>query len=158
MILFRPSLRLWNSPVETCYCTFFLLPNKSLSVCMILKIYWFFNIYMFIGKGDMAVAQAMGSNVFDILLGLGLPWILKTLIFDPNSTIEVQSVGLIISCLSIFVSVVLFIVLVCYYEFKLVKRIGYILVLAYVVFIFISILLEVFVWSGYHLPTCKLDI
>ena len=106
----------------------------------------------------MAVAQAMGSNVFDILLGLGLPWILKTLIFDLNSTIEVQSVGLVISCLSIFLSVVLFICLVCYYEFKLVKRMGFILVAAYVVFIVISILLEVYVWSGYHLPTCKLDI
>ncbi|MDA9097425.1 calcium/sodium antiporter [bacterium] len=26
------------------------------------------------GAGDMAVANAVGSNVFDILLGLGLPW------------------------------------------------------------------------------------
>ena len=26
------------------------------------------------GLGDMAVANAVGSNVFDIWLGLGLPW------------------------------------------------------------------------------------
>jgi Ca2+/Na+ antiporter len=26
------------------------------------------------GQGDMAVANAVGSNVFDIWLGLGLPW------------------------------------------------------------------------------------
>jgi len=31
------------------------------------------------GKGDMAVANAVGSNTFDILLGLGGPWLLKTL-------------------------------------------------------------------------------
>lgn len=29
------------------------------------------------GMGDMAVANAVGSNTFDILLGLGLPWFLK---------------------------------------------------------------------------------
>ena len=103
----------------------------------------------------MAVAQAMGSNVFDILLGLGLPWVLKTLIFDLNSTIEVQSVGLIISCLSIFLSVVLFMALIQYYEFKLVKRIGIIMVTAYVIFLIVSVLLEVYVWVDYHLPTCR---
>merc|ERR1719272_2047699 len=33
------------------------------------------------GQGDMAVSNAIGSNLFDILLGLGLPWMLGTLIF-----------------------------------------------------------------------------
>merc|ERR1711988_1480817 len=32
------------------------------------------------GQGDMAVSNAIGSNVFDILLGLGLPWTLGALI------------------------------------------------------------------------------
>merc|ERR1712096_115436 len=32
------------------------------------------------GKGDMAVANAVGSNTFDILLGLGAPWLAATLI------------------------------------------------------------------------------
>merc|ERR1719499_1789410 len=32
------------------------------------------------GKGDMAVANAIGSNVFDILIGLGFPWFLRGLI------------------------------------------------------------------------------
>ncbi|EER12758.1 Sodium/potassium/calcium exchanger 4 precursor, putative [Perkinsus marinus ATCC 50983] len=29
------------------------------------------------GEGDMAVSNAVGSNVFDIMLGLGVPWTLK---------------------------------------------------------------------------------
>lgn len=29
------------------------------------------------GKGDMAVSSSIGSNIFDILVGLPLPWILK---------------------------------------------------------------------------------
>ena len=32
------------------------------------------------GQGDMAVANVLGSNVFNIFLGLGLPWFIKTLI------------------------------------------------------------------------------
>mmetsp|Transcript_58162 Transcript_58162/g.125723 ORF Transcript_58162/g.125723 Transcript_58162/m.125723 type:complete len:560 (-) Transcript_58162:234-1913(-) len=31
------------------------------------------------GEGDMAIANALGSNVFDILLGLGLPWMIARL-------------------------------------------------------------------------------
>ena len=31
------------------------------------------------GRGDMAIANAVGSNIFDILLGLGLPWIIVLL-------------------------------------------------------------------------------
>merc|ERR1719253_90371 len=33
------------------------------------------------GQGDMAVSNAIGSNVFDILLGLGIPWMLNGLIY-----------------------------------------------------------------------------
>jgi Ca2+/Na+ antiporter len=31
------------------------------------------------GEGDMAVCNALGSNVFDILLGLGVPWLIRTI-------------------------------------------------------------------------------
>ena len=29
-----------------------------------------------LGEGDMAVSSSIGSNVFDILVGLPLPWIM----------------------------------------------------------------------------------
>merc|ERR1739838_1236638 len=29
------------------------------------------------GQGDMAVSSSIGSNIFDILVGLPIPWILK---------------------------------------------------------------------------------
>ena len=34
------------------------------------------------GQGDMAIANAVGSNVFDILFGLGLPWLIADLVFQ----------------------------------------------------------------------------
>ena len=32
------------------------------------------------GKGGMAVSNSIGSNTFDILLCLGLPWLVKSLL------------------------------------------------------------------------------
>ncbi|KAL8194307.1 UNVERIFIED_CONTAM: hypothetical protein K2H54_013756 [Gekko kuhli] len=38
------------------------------------------------GLGDMAVSNSIGSNVFDILIGLGLPWSLQTLAVNYGSS------------------------------------------------------------------------
>lgn len=40
------------------------------------------------GMGDMAVSNSIGSNVFDILVGLGLPWALKTLAINYGSDVS----------------------------------------------------------------------
>merc|ERR1711865_1221607 len=57
--------------------------------------------------GDMAIANAVGSNVFDILLGLGFPWMLRGLINigddDPcNDTFTVKKCGIEISVAILF--------------------------------------------------------
>merc|ERR1712037_130970 len=44
------------------------------------------------GKGDMAVSSSIGSNLFDVTVGLPLPWLLYTLIFQRD--MEVNSVGI----------------------------------------------------------------
>lgn len=45
------------------------------------------------GLGDMAVSNAIGSNVFDILICLGIPWFLETCVKDPGSYVQVYSQG-----------------------------------------------------------------
>lgn len=42
----------------------------------------------------MAVSNAVGSNVFDILICLGLPWFIKTAIIKPGSDVPVISKGI----------------------------------------------------------------
>lgn len=49
--------------------------------------------HTFPGYGDMAVSNAVGSNVFDILICLGLPWFMQTAIIRPGSTVDVYSKG-----------------------------------------------------------------
>ena len=41
----------------------------------------------------MATSNAIGSNVFDILVCLGIPWFLQTVIVDPGSVVRVLSKG-----------------------------------------------------------------
>ena len=47
------------------------------------------------GHGDMAVSNALGSNVFDILICLGLPWFISTAIVNPDEYVKVTSKGTI---------------------------------------------------------------
>merc|ERR1719154_445726 len=44
------------------------------------------------GKGDMAVSSSIGSNLFDVTVGLPGPWLLYTIIF--GRAMEVNSVGI----------------------------------------------------------------
>ena len=44
------------------------------------------------GQGDMAVSNAVGSNVFDILICLGVPWLLQT-IMKSGAPVQVYSEG-----------------------------------------------------------------
>lgn len=46
------------------------------------------------GYGDMAVSNAVGSNVFDILVCLGLPWLIQTTILVPGGHVNVISKGM----------------------------------------------------------------
>jgi len=41
----------------------------------------------------MAVSNAIGSNVFDILLCLGLPWFLQTTVVNRSQPVQVYSAG-----------------------------------------------------------------
>lgn len=40
------------------------------------------------GLGDMAVSNTIGSNVFDILVGLGVPWALQTMCVSYGSVVN----------------------------------------------------------------------
>jgi len=101
------------------------------------------------GHGDMAVSSSIGSNIFDILVGLPLPWILYTCIIYPNETIPIQSDGLIIMVLSLLLMVAFVCLAVHYYGWTLSIKLAYVFVFLYIIFVAESLLLE----YGYLIPT-----
>ena len=45
------------------------------------------------GEGDMAVSSSIGSNIFDILVGLPIPWLVYTLVPRLPGTVTVSFTG-----------------------------------------------------------------
>lgn len=84
------------------------------------------------GRGDMAVSNAIGSNIFDILVGLGLPFIIVMLI--SGETIEAGG-NLQSSSAILFISVVLLFILLLVSKWKVGKLTGIILLGLYLFYL-----------------------
>ena len=85
------------------------------------------------GRGSMAVANAIGSNIFDILICLGLPWLIA-LLFMGKQVIEVGTGDLIGSVL-ILISTVVILFIFLYTDRLLTKKEGWGLVGLYVLYV-----------------------
>ncbi|XP_041838722.1 sodium/potassium/calcium exchanger 3-like isoform X1 [Melanotaenia boesemani] len=107
------------------------------------------------GMGDMAISNSIGSNVFDILVGLGLPWALQTLCIDYGSNIHLNSRGLIFSVGLLLASVFFTVVGVHLNKWTLDRRLGLICLIMYAIFLCFSILIEFNVFIFVNLPMCR---
>jgi len=92
------------------------------------------------GQGDMAVSSSVGSNIFDILVGLPLPWILYSAV-NKGEKINVASEGLIRSLLILIVMLVLVVISIHCQGWKLTKTLGGFMFLFYILFLVQAILL-----------------
>ncbi|XP_034399373.1 sodium/potassium/calcium exchanger 3-like [Cyclopterus lumpus] len=91
------------------------------------------------GMGDMAVSNSIGSNIFDVLLGLGFPWALRTLIVSYGSVVTINSKGLVYSVILLLASVILTVLCVHLNCWKLDRRLGLCLILLYAIFLLCSV-------------------
>lgn len=92
------------------------------------------------GMGDMAVSNSIGSNIFDILLGLGFPWALRTLVVDHGSSVSINNKGLVYSVILLLASVFLTVMSVHLNRWRLDRRLGLGLLFLYAIFLLCSIL------------------
>jgi len=94
------------------------------------------------GYGDMAVSSSIGSNVFDILVGLPVPWMIKTGVISIGKQVEIKSDYLLAQTLTLIMMVGLLVGSIMFTGWKLGKRLGFIMFLLYVVFLVISLYME----------------
>ncbi|XP_051876135.1 sodium/potassium/calcium exchanger 2-like isoform X1 [Pristis pectinata] len=93
------------------------------------------------GLGDMAVSSSVGSNIFDITVGLPLPWLLKA--FATNfGPVKVSSNGLFCAIVLLFVMLLFVILSIGACRWKMNKVLGLIMFVLYIVFLITSVLLE----------------
>ncbi|XP_058639382.1 sodium/potassium/calcium exchanger 2-like isoform X6 [Onychostoma macrolepis] len=93
------------------------------------------------GLGDMAVSSSVGSNIFDITVGLPLPWLLYS-IANSMSPVRVSSNGLFCAIVLLFIMLLFVIISIAACKWKMSKLLGFLMFLLYIVFLVVSVLLE----------------
>jgi K+-dependent Na+/Ca+ exchanger-like protein len=91
------------------------------------------------GRNGMAISNAIGSNIFDILFGLGLPWLMVILI--KGSPVTVETSDLHSSVLVLFLSLVAIFLIMLINKWKLGKKSGILLISLYLAYIVWTIFL-----------------
>lgn len=94
------------------------------------------------GRGDMAVSSSIGSNIFDILFGLPVPWLIKTAIVAPGTYVSIQSDGMTIMALSLFLMVAFVILSIQHFGWKLSRKLAYLFAALYLLFLVEALLIE----------------
>uniref|UniRef100_W5N9S6 Solute carrier family 24 member 4a n=1 Tax=Lepisosteus oculatus TaxID=7918 RepID=W5N9S6_LEPOC len=107
------------------------------------------------GLGDMAVSNTIGSNVFDILVGLGVPWGIQTLAVNYGSEVKINSRGLVYSVVLLLGSVALTVLGIHFNKWKLDLKLGIYVLVLYAVFLCFSIMIEYNVFTFVNLPMCQ---
>ncbi|XP_052129356.1 sodium/potassium/calcium exchanger 3 [Frankliniella occidentalis] len=109
------------------------------------------------GHGSMGISNSIGSNTFDILLCLGLPWFIKAS-FLPTAKghhyVNINSRGLEYSAISLLSTLLLLYVTFYANKFKLDRKMGQACLAMYVVFLILATLIELNVFFVVNLPTC----
>ncbi|XP_069321335.1 sodium/potassium/calcium exchanger 4 isoform X1 [Eulemur rufifrons] len=109
------------------------------------------------GLGDMAVSNTIGSNVFDILVGLGVPWGLQTMVINYGSTVKINSRGLVYSVALLLGSVALTVLGIHLNKWRLDRKLGIYVLVLYAIFLCFSIMIEFNVFTFVNLPMCRED-
>ena len=104
-----------------------------------------------------AVSKSIGLNTFNILICLGLPWMIKAIqtgVEEDKWIVKVESPALNYSVVSLLISLIILYSILLASRFLLSKTLGFVTLIIYAVFLTISLLFELNVFYDVNLPTC----
>ncbi|XP_056268115.1 sodium/potassium/calcium exchanger 1-like isoform X2 [Pseudoliparis swirei] len=103
------------------------------------------------GLGDMAVSSSVGSNIFDITVGLPVPWLIYTLLHD-GEPVTVKSNGLFCAIVLLFLMLLFVIISIAVCRWRMSRKLGLTMFVLYFVFLVLSVMLE------YRVLVCPVSI
>ncbi|XP_049310402.1 sodium/potassium/calcium exchanger 3 isoform X1 [Bactrocera dorsalis] len=109
------------------------------------------------GHGSMGICNSIGSNTFDILLCLGVPWLIKAVFFpiqQGQNYVGINSAGLEYSAITLLSTLFLLYITFSFNKFKLDRKVGMACLVMYLVFMIFASLIELNVFFRVNLPTC----
>ncbi|KAL3288167.1 hypothetical protein HHI36_002618, partial [Cryptolaemus montrouzieri] len=92
------------------------------------------------GFGDMAVSSSVGSNIFDVTVGLPVPWLLFGIFY--GKPVEVNSVGMVCSITILFMMLLFVILSIACFRWKMNRGLGFTMFMLYFVFVAVSLMFE----------------
>lgn len=107
-------------------------------------------------QADVAISFLLGSNIFEVLVGLGSPWLIQT-IRNPGTAVELPSRGLIYCTLCALLTTVLVVAFAFVARFRLNKAFGIGLLCWYIFFVLTSCLYHLNVFGNVNPPSCPSD-
>ncbi|XP_066138577.1 sodium/potassium/calcium exchanger 4-like isoform X2 [Euwallacea fornicatus] len=109
------------------------------------------------GHGSMGISSSIGSNTFDILLCLGVPWFIKSAYYPKvkgEHWIIINSQGINYSAFCLLTTLVLLYTLIYFNRFKLDRKISFACLIMYVAFLVFASLMELNVFFPVNLLIC----
>ncbi|XP_063679666.1 sodium/potassium/calcium exchanger 1-like isoform X4 [Bolinopsis microptera] len=88
------------------------------------------------GLGDMAVSSSLGSNLFDICVGLPIPWLVA---IACNKEIKVDADGMFCSVLMLFAMLMAIIIIIAISKWKMTKVLGLSMFCSYFVYLAVAL-------------------
>lgn len=98
------------------------------------------------GHGDMAVSSSIGSNIFDVTVGLPVPWLVASSI-DKFRPVSVVSEGLFCSTILLFLMLLAVIITIAANKWRMTRVLGGTMFALYALFITITLLIQFKVMS-----------
>ena len=105
------------------------------------------------GEGDMAVSSSIGSNIFDVAVGLPVPWLVFGLVAAArscNCNVVVGSDGLLLSLLILVAMLFAIVITIFWCDWKMTKTLGWVMFFMYFIFVVQALLRE----KGWEVADC----
>lgn len=106
------------------------------------------------GLGNMAICNLLGSNIFDVLFCLGVPWLFKALFASTSHEVYINSTAMTYTSVTLLSTVFLLFFTFVLTHWTLNYKVGFACVIMYVVFIVLACLYELNVFGPFNPPTC----
>lgn len=91
------------------------------------------------GEGGMAVSSSIGSNIFDITVGLPIPWLISTAI---GNTVIIQAKSIVLSLATLIAMLVSVVAVVIHQGWKLTNTLAVAMMVLYFIFLIIVLVPE----------------
>jgi len=102
------------------------------------------------GLGDMAVSSSIGSNLFDICVGLPVPWLIGmaagTFRAD-NNIVKVDSEGMFCSVIMLFAMLIAIIIIIAICKWKMTKILGGSMFVGYFIYLTLALMMALGLFS-----------